>query len=241
VRHTAYAPPRAQLTLAAAGAVAGLAAFAAFTAGPAWAAGDADTTPAGAKLMRIVALGDSTTATAQDWTPQIEEVYADCLPAALDRHGIRAEVVNVGIGGTTTRDAVARLDHDVRRHHPDIVVVQFGINDSWIDADEGRTRPRLTRDEYRRNLKHIIRTLELDGARIVLMTPNPMRWSDPHYIEAFERYDQVPGQSVNDLLLAGDGIHPSTAGQRLVCRLLTARIVELLAPPPAPPPIPSPP
>jgi lysophospholipase L1-like esterase len=250
---------------------------------PACAAGDDDTAPAEAKLMRIVALGDSTTATAQDWAPQIEKVYADCLPAALAARGIRAEVVNAGIGDTTTRDAVARLDHDVRRHHPDLVVVQFGINDSWIDADEGRTRPRLTRAGFRRNLEHIIRTLELDGARIVLMTPNPMRWYDPYYVEtfeqhpglldthavrgldalldryaedaravaraervalvdvleAFESYGKVPGQSIGELLLAGDGIHPNAAGQRLVCRLLTARIVELLAPG-APPSVHSP-
>ena len=230
------------------------------------------------KLMRIVALGDSTTATTQAWAPQIGEVYADCLPGALARHGIRAEVINAGVFGTTTRDAVDRLDRDVRRHRPDLVVVQFGINDSWIDADEGRTRPRLTRIEYRRNLCTIIRTLERDGARIVLMTPNPMRWADPRYIEAFEKhpglldtravrglnalldvyaqdaravareervalvdvfeafesYDRVPGQSVNDILLAGDGIHPNSAGQRLVCRLLTARIAELLAAQPTP-------
>jgi len=233
----------------------------------------------GARVMRIVAFGDSTTATAQDWAPQIEVVYADCLPGALAHYGIHAEVVNAGIGNTTTRDAVARIDRDVRVHHPDLVVVQFGINDSWIDADEGRTQPRLTRAEYRNNLRKIIHTLESDGARLVLMTPNPMRWADPHYIEAFEQhpglldthavrglnglldlyaqdardvahtehvalvdvfaafesYDKVPGQSINELLLAGDGIHPNTNGQRLVCRLLTAKLVELLAGHPAPP------
>ena len=262
------------LRLIAVGAVVLLPALAAGTARAAD-AGEAMTT--GAKPLRIVALGDSTTATAQDWAPQIEEVYADCLPDALARHGICAEVVNAGIGDTTTRDAVARLDRDVRRHQPDFVVVQFGINDSWIDADEGRTELRLTRGEYRSNLETIIRTLGRDGARIVLMTPNPMRWSDPFYIgifeqhaglldtravrgidqlldvyaqdarevaraehvalvevfEAFESYDKVPGQSVNELLLAGDGIHPNTVGQRLVCRLLTTTIVELLAAHPA--------
>ena len=116
--------------------------------------------------------------------------------------------------------------------------------------------------------------LELDAARIVVMTPNPMRGSDPYYIATFEQHPglldthavrgldalldryaedaravaraervslvdvletfesdgKVPGQSIDGLLLAGDGMHPNAAGQRLVCRLLTARIVELLAP-----------
>jgi lysophospholipase L1-like esterase len=232
------------------------------------------TAPTATHSVRIVTLGDSTTATAKDWAPEIKEVYSDCLPATLAPHGIAAVVVNAGIGDTTTRQAVARLDRDVRRHHPDLVVVQFGINDSWIDVDEGKTKPRLTRAEFRRNLTTIARRLKQDGARVILMTPNPMRWRDPFYIkafaehpglldvqavrgidllldqyatdvrsvakieslplvdvfDAFERYGNVPDQSIDDILLAGDGIHPNLAGQRLVCRLLAAQIVELLMP-----------
>ena len=220
------------------------------------------------KTLRIVALGDSTTASALDWAPSIKEVYADCLPRSLAEHGILATVINAGIGDTTTRDALARLDRDVRRHRPDLVVVQFGINDSWIDVDQGDTAPRLTRAEYRSNLRTIITTLRADGARVMLMTPNPMRWADPYYIkafkqhaglldtsaprgidglldlyaadvrdvareeqvplvdvfEAFERYGGSSGRSIDELLLAGDGIHPNQAGQLLVCQLLTDRI-----------------
>ena len=160
----------------------------------------------------------------------------------------------------------------MRAFSPDLVVVQFGINDSWIDAGEGRREPRLSRAEYRDNLVFIVRTLKADGARIVLMTPNPMRWDRPEemavfrahpglldtaderglnglldlYAEsvrevareedvplvdvhrAFEAYGDEPGQSIRELLIAGDGIHPSAAGQRLVCRLLTAALAGLL-------------
>jgi lysophospholipase L1-like esterase len=143
--------------------------------------------PAGREL-RIVALGDSTTAPARDWAPSIREVYADCLPGALAAHGIQARVFNAGIGNTTTSDAVARLDRDVLAHKPDIVVVQFGINDSWIDADEGRTEPRLTRAEYRNNLRAIIERVARAGGRSVLMTPNPMRWLDPYYMDVFSQH-----------------------------------------------------
>jgi lysophospholipase L1-like esterase len=227
------------------------------------------------RRLQIVALGDSTTATALDWAPQIKQVYADCLPGALAEHAIAADVVNAGIGDTTTREAVARLDRDVRSHHPGLVVVQFGINDSWIDVDLGKTRPRLTRAEYRHNLTIIIRRLRRDGARVILMTPNPMRWADPFYekaftehpglldvhavrgidrlldryvavvrevaqhesvplvdvFDAFERYGEVRGQSIDDILLAGDGIHPNQRGQQLVCALLSERIVALFAVP----------
>jgi lysophospholipase L1-like esterase len=138
--------------------------------------------------VRIVSLGDSTTATARDWAPEIRQVYSDCLPGSLGALGIHAEVINAGVGDTTTQDALHRLDHDVRSRHPNVVIVQFGINDSWIDADEGRSRPRLTRTEYRDNLRAIVRILQRDGARVVLMTSNPMRWRDPYYIRVFEQH-----------------------------------------------------
>jgi lysophospholipase L1-like esterase len=225
---------------------------------------------AGAALT-IVALGDSTTAV-DDWSGQHVAVYPDLLAEALATCGVRARVVNAGICGTTTRGARERLDRDVRAHAPDLVVIQFGINDSWIDLDEGRREPRLTRREFRDDLRALVRALTGDGARVVLMTPNPMRWADPYYIDAFakagglldtgsergldalldlyaedartvarddavplvdvhrafEEYGGAPGQAVDDLLLERDGIHPSAAGQRLVCRLLAAEIAALV-------------
>ncbi len=227
----------------------------------------------GREPLTVVALGDSTTAI-DDWSGHGISSYAELLPAALAAHGMRARVVNAGIGDTTTRDARKRLDRDVRAFAPDLVLVQFGINDSWIDADEGSREPRLTREEYRENLRTLLRTLAADGARVVLMTPNPMRWADPYYIDvfekvpglldtrcergldalldlyaqdvrdvaraeavplvdvhhAFEEYGAEPGQSVADLLLESDGIHPSAAGQRLVCRALAAQIAALVRP-----------
>jgi lysophospholipase L1-like esterase len=141
--------------------------------------------------MRIVALGDSTTAPMKSWAPEVPEVYADLLPGALARDGIRAQVVNAGIGDTTTRDAVLRLDRDVFSHRPQVIVVQFGINDSWIDVDEGATAPRLSRAEYRSNLRAIIAAARAHRARVVLMTPNPMRWGDPYYLKVFREHPGI--------------------------------------------------
>ena len=226
---------------------------------------------ASSRALTIVAFGDSTTAV-DDWSGLDVPVYPDLLPGALVAYGVAARVVNAGICDTTTRDARERLDRDVRAHAPDLVVVQFGINDSWIDAGEGRREPRLSRDEYRDNLRLILRTLRADGAEVVLMTPNPMRWVAGGYIEvfrshpglletaaerginglldvyaqevrdvareeaiplvdvqgAFEEHGDEAGQSVHDLLMEEDGIHPSAAGQRLVCRLLAPAIARLV-------------
>ena len=44
--------------------------------------------------------------------------------------------------------------------------------------------------------------------------------------QAFETDGREPGKSVNDLLLAGEGIHPNQAGQTLVCWLLADELVK---------------
>jgi len=148
------------------------------------------------------------------------------------------------------------------------VIIQFGINDSWIDASLGRTQPRLTLDEYAENLRTIIATLRADGAKPILMTANPMRWSalygdelrdpalgfdfdDPRGInrlldlysqrvreiardekvplvdvaERFEAYDRVPGQSIRDILIPNDDIHPNDAGHALIAEWLTQALM----------------
>jgi acyl-CoA thioesterase-1 len=79
--------------------------------------------------LTIVAFGDSTTAV-DGWSGQAIEVYAGLLPGALAAFGVRARVLNAGISDTTTREARERLDRDVRAFSPDLVAIQFGINDS---------------------------------------------------------------------------------------------------------------
>lgn len=227
---------------------------------------------AGAKTMKIVALGDSTTEA--DWEDNAKEVYASRLQRALQSHGIDAEVINAGISNTTSRQALARLDSDVRRHKPDVVIVQFGINDSWIDASLGATEPRLTLQEYRHCLTAIIDTLRGDGARVILMTSNPMRWSEYYgkelrdpalgfdfndvrginrlldiYVEEvrdiakqknvalidvfarFEAYGQVDDQSIHDLLIPEDEMHPNDLGHTMIAQWLADLLLAKLPQP----------
>ncbi len=239
-----------------------------------------DAMRAPARPIRIVALGDSTTEAG--WEGNADSVYPERLVAALEARGFPVEMINAGLSDTTSVQAVARLDRDVRRHSPDYVIVQFGINDSWIDAHRGRTAPRLTIEEYADSLRRIVRTLRSDGARVILMTPNPMRWSelygnelrdpalgfdfeDPRGInrlldlyaerarevargeivplvdvsERFEAFGRAPGQSVDDLLIPGDGIHPSDAGHALIAGWLLEVILRDLGADPAGPPRPA--
>ncbi|HRU05193.1 MAG TPA: GDSL-type esterase/lipase family protein, partial [Candidatus Brocadiia bacterium] len=124
--------------------------------------------------MKIVTFGDSTTA------PRGKlKTYSDCLREDLSAKGVAVEVVNAGIGGNTTRMALARFQTDVLDRKPDLVVIQFGINDSCVDVwrKPPATGPRVPRDEYVKNLEKMAATLQERGCRVILMTPNLLRWT----------------------------------------------------------------
>ena len=124
----------------------------------------------GAPKLRIVSFGDSTTAT----RAKVDRVYSDRLPELL---GGKAEVFNAGIPGDTTRGAAGRFVADVLDMEPDIVVIQFGLNDSAIDVNKGKKTPRVPPDEYERHLRKFVTTLKKKDIGVVLMTPNPAIWN----------------------------------------------------------------
>lgn len=124
---------------------------------------------------RIVCFGDSTTAPRQGLT-----VYADILQRELKLDGAAPWLVNAGVGGNNTADALARLDKDVLQRNPKLVVIAFGINDSAINVWENppATAPRISLEQYRQNLASMVDRLKASGIAVVLMTPNPLRWSE---------------------------------------------------------------
>ena len=122
----------------------------------------------------IITFGDSTTA------PRGETViYSKLLGEELLFDGKPVKVLNAGIGGNTTRMAKGRFEKDVLGAKPDVVVIQFGINDSAVDvwAKVPATKPRVELDQYRANLTSMVQTLKQRGARVVLMTSNSMTWT----------------------------------------------------------------
>jgi lysophospholipase L1-like esterase len=135
-------------------------------------------TPMTAEPLTIVAFGDSTTAH-RDVDGAALRVYADILQESLPQCGIPVSVLNAGVGGNDTNQARGRFETDVLAHDPDLVVIQFGLNDSCIDVWDGKDKPRLTREAYIENLRYFVETLRARGCDVILMTPNPMRWTDP--------------------------------------------------------------
>jgi lysophospholipase L1-like esterase len=125
------------------------------------------------KKRTIVAFGDSITAARKGVV-----TYSDVLRETLK--GKNVEVINAGIGGNTTEHAKKRFEKDVLAHSPDIVIIQFGNNDSAVDVwkDPPAAGPRVSLDDYVKNLSEMIATLKTRKAQVILVTPLPTRWTE---------------------------------------------------------------
>lgn len=117
---------------------------------------------------KIVAFGDSTTALRTGVV-----VYADRIASAYED----ITVVNAGVGSNTTSLALQRFQTDVLNQSPDLVIIQFGLNDSMVDVFDEETEPRVSLEDYEENLNYFIETLCAAKIQTILMTPNPLRWT----------------------------------------------------------------
>lgn len=122
----------------------------------------------------IVGFGDSLTmgATANGvFEPEI--VYHAQLKKLLERSYPRAifSVINSGIGGDTATTGLKRIDRDVVRYQPDLIIVGFGGND-LSDSEAGAK-------QYENSLREIIKILrEKTKADLILVTPTYMASRD---------------------------------------------------------------
>lgn len=72
-------------------------------------------------------------------------------------------IINAGISGTTSWDALSRLERDVLVHKPDLCVVSFGANDAHAD---GGTRE----EDFYNSLVEIAKKLKENGSEVIFMS-----------------------------------------------------------------------
>lgn len=123
----------------------------------------------GATPVTIVTLGDSIT---KGWRPGVtkEETFSAVLEMLLAGKAIKAQVINVGIGGERTDQALNRFEKDVAAKKPAIVTIMYGANDSYID--KGKDQPRLSKEQFEANLNKLLEQCKKAGIKPILMTSN---------------------------------------------------------------------
>lgn len=136
---------------------------------------------ASAPPVLIVALGDSVTqGCLEEGRMDAEAVYHNRLRQMLgQRHAWTTfSVINAGCNGESLAGGIRRLDRDVIRHQPDLVLVAYGLNDACGDGGEGA-------EAFRTALRELVRRLRAaTEADLVLLTPNRMLTRDNEAVPA---------------------------------------------------------
>jgi acyl-CoA thioesterase-1 len=176
--------------------------------------------------VAIVAYGDSITAGfavrrgfPSFWKQMLEDKYPEA--------GV--EMINSGISGDTTMDGLARLDWAVLSYEPDLITINFGINDCVMG---------LGLEELEMNLVEMVRRIRAGpGSEILLLSSQPLE-TPPYdhlvldYYQAVERVAREmdvgfvdvhgawmrrveQGTPLSSLILPGLD-HPNEAGYRII-------------------------
>ena len=191
------------------------------------------------EVTRIVCFGDSITGVYYHSGSQ--RAWCDMLGFALQKAFPKAklEMINAGISGHTTVNALARIERDVLAKQPHLVVVMFGMNDV--------TRVPLTK--FRDNTRTIaLRCLDADAA-VVLCTPNSVYENETRPNARLAEYSEAVRQTAAELklplvdcfeawrkmrrqdetawmLMMSDTIHPNMTGHRRFAELITKTISD---------------
>ena len=128
------------------------------------------------KSIRIVALGDSLT---YGW--MVEKGYIDFLDEMLKKKYPKATItiINRGLPGDTSRGGLFRLQKHVIEENPDLVLLQFALNDALTG---------FTVDEFYSNMKSMVEQIQQDTSAEILLMTSPLiydrvmqRMAEPYY------------------------------------------------------------
>jgi acyl-CoA thioesterase-1 len=177
--------------------------------------------PAGTKVL---ALGDSLTAPhgvrpGEDWPTLLAQKTG-------------WQVINGGVSGNTSADALARLPALLEEHQPQLVLVTLGGNDMLR---------KLPAEQTVANLGRMIDMARDKGAKVVLLaTPKPSlagavfnSLSPPDYYAEIAEERKLPliedaiPKVLSDTNLKGDQIHPNAAGHAKLGELIHADLKKI--------------
>ncbi|MGI8905570.1 MAG: arylesterase [Candidatus Sumerlaeaceae bacterium] len=167
----------------------------------------------------IIAFGDSLTAgvgagQGEDYPSQLAEMCGK-------------PIVNKGVPGETTADALRRLDKDVIENDPRIVIILLGGNDLL---------QRLPRTQTFSNLDSMVQQIHATGALVVLVGIKGLPFTD-HFGPEYKRVAHARGAIFVGNVLSGiidnpklkaDQVHPNAAGYKIIAERVHSAIKPYL-------------
>jgi len=77
-------------------------------------------------VLRVISLGDSHT---EGFECHQDKTYSSVIQRYLEQRGIKAEVINAGVSGFGTAEALSFLENEGIKYSPDVVVLGYFAND----------------------------------------------------------------------------------------------------------------
>ena len=156
------------------------------------------------QVLRVVFMGDSITAgqyvdAQYRWT----NLLSDQLLREYWETEVILHFVCRGISGETTRQGLERFPMDVQAAAPDVMTLQFGLNDCncWV-TDRGM--PRVSEAAYRANLVEMIHRARNFGAREIILVTNHVTLRDEALVtgeslnQRRQRYNEIMRDVVHE-------------------------------------------
>lgn len=199
--------------------------------------------------MRILVFGDSITYGAWD----SEGGWVDRLKRWAHQHylanGTKLQVINLGIGGNTSRGILARIEAEIQARHssswPFAIILMFGTNDGRVRGGEVE----VPLEEFTENYQKIVEVARRYTDKIIIVGLPPagkselnfknMRYSD-RAIQTYEAeirtivaHENLPFVDVRPLfnqdgLFCPDMLHPNDRGHTIIYEAVKAKIDEML-------------
>jgi acyl-CoA thioesterase-1 len=149
----------------------------------------------------------------------------NAYPALLQKN-LSLPVINAGVSGDTTRDALNRLERDVLSKEPRLVIIEFGGND-FLEH--------IPKEETIKNIEEIVKRIQEAGAMVVLVEVRTGFLND-QYLEDYKRIAKkykvlfipniLKGILYNsDLTL--DQIHPNEEGYKIMTERILKEIKKI--------------
>lgn len=151
-----------------------------------------------------------------------ENCYASRVYKWWSSHFPKVNFINAGIGGTTSQFGVARVEEDLLNVHPDLIFVEFSVN------DEGNPF-------FRETYEGLVRRILSDGAAVMLIHnvryDNMVSAEDIH-LEIGKHYHLpcvsmrstiyplVASGEISNRQITPDDLHPNDLGHEMVASVI---------------------
>ena len=167
-------------------------------------------------LPRVVCLGDSVTF---GWNIDYEKTFPYLLEKKLQEKYPGVMVINSGIGGQTVVDGLERLESDVFYFEPQLVIINFGLNDAFIimeeennsepdeslayEDEEADFRSNIDLGIFKETYGQLIEEISGKGLEILIMGTNPviaeLMWEETDIAEKQEKSYKLYNQASKNI------------------------------------------